>query len=310
MRRIGVLGVLITLLGSVSLYGQDFRGKAREFKEFVQDAPRRSMEEVGVINTPLPNRMGFGVPGRWWPVKMVDDTSVYLVKDAHHFLRPDLGDPARSNYILWRTFRGQEPEILLWNCATGEDRAARISELDRLNQERRTRSNKRNEEAAQNRIRRAKESKKRIDARKEAREQAFGRKFTASKVGQEELLGMQQPIADAVVERIAMALSSGQTTAFSDEDVVTIRQHVTAAMALQLQMRDIEWCDAIKTELAPDMWNSQRLRGDIPQSANPRTVIPWLHREIERQIERAEHRVYYEEENRDDPEIMRINEQP
>lgn len=305
-----IVTALTVLLAATPLFAEDWSGKAREFNESVKDVPRVSMQKVGVITAPLPDWREFGLPGTWRPVKMITDTSVYIVKEFHHFLHADIGDSRHKNYVLWANLRGQTPEIIVWNCDGKKTRTARIAKLDRLNAEREAKVEQRRAEAQQNRERREKERQLRRSARQEERTRQDERKQAVLQARHQELLGMQQPLADAALDRVRTALISGEgkvnaSVVKDEENMITVRQNLMAVMAVQQQMRDIQWCDAIQKHIAPNMWRGRGLfRNDRLKDSDPEAVILWLLREIERQAEIAEVHVNHSESMLDDTKIM------
>lgn len=306
---------LITLFSAMPLFAadrvEDYRMKGKEFEALVKDVPRVTMQQVGVISSPLSDVRGFGLPGRWFPVKMINDTSVYIVKDSYHFLHPNLSDSDQTEYILWRNKRGEDPEIIIWECPDKNARAAHVAELVRLNEERRATAEARRDEAKKNRARRETERRLRTNARQEERIQLAersGGKHAASQIRRYELLGMQRPLADAVMDRLTdrltKAISSGDgETSETGKALDTVRQHIMAVMAIQLQMRDIQWCDAIQKHMAPNMWDTRIMSKDVLRESDPESVVTWLMREVERTTEMAEARVNDQENFRDVREI-------
>ncbi len=308
------VGTLIVMLVAVPvfaidpIYAQDFRGRGREFNELVQTMPGVSIEQVGTIQVPLPDWRGFHLPGRWRPVKMINDTSVYLVWDFYNFLHPKVDDLSHSNYVLWRNMRGQYPKIILWNCPNKSVRAARIAKINRVDQERAIREAKRNEEAERNSARREQERQLRVAARRKELIRQTTRKRAASQARYQDVFSMQQSLANAVMDKMAMALvHEGQASTFSVDDG-SVRQDIAAIMAIQIQQRDMQWCTAIQRHLAPKMWNRSPSFRDTLKSSDPESVIEWLQREVERQTADVEFRVDYEENERDQLKIMQIDE--
>lgn len=305
MRLFSTLSILLV---AIPLFAAEPAKKELFNKEqltkVVENMPRVTMEDVGIIKTPLPNIKAFDLPRRWQPVKMINDASVYIVKDARRFLHPATIDASRTDYILWGDLRGIGPEIVVWNCLDKNGRAAKIASLEKADQDRKTALALRRKNVVENRIRRKRERQLRVNARQQERARVIGRagrKLAASQERHQQLLGMQQPLADAVLDRVtnALATGKGQVSSFSmdKKSRTDVRQNIIAVMALQLQMRDIQWCDAIQKHLAPNMWNSRSVSGhDVLKNSDPETVITWLYREIERQTERAESRVNYEQD--------------
>jgi hypothetical protein len=292
-RMIAALLVTVTTLA----VPPDFSAKGREFEEHIKHVPRIPFTQVGVISTPLPNVRGFRIPPRWRPVKMLDDTHVYLVKDAYRFLVPNHGDQSHSTYLLWTQENGAMPEVILWQCGDKEARKARLAELDAKEAERQRKIEERRAEAEKNRQRREQERQQKRELRQQQRTRRHAtpsRRYAAASVHHKRLMGMQRPLADAVTERVMQILTvkedkENQVTTFNAVDpkaVEDIQRNVVAVMAIQLQMRDLEWCDAIEKYLAPRMW--EKIGQDTLQDSSPEKVIQWLVREIERQTENAE----------------------
>ena len=290
--------------------------KNEKFEKRIQYIPRIAKEQVGVINTPLPDRRGFQIPGQWTAVKMIDEKAVYLVKNGRRYLVPNYADPSRSTYLLWTTIGGEEPEIIIWPCPNDTARASRIGDLERKNQERRNKAVQHRKKAEEARQRRGKERQMRTAARREKRarlHQRPGRRFAASQEHHQQLLGMQRPLADAVVDRVTKAMEknaarSGMVSTFAadDESMLDIRQNVLAAMAIQLQIRDIQWCEALQKHLAPNMFDTVVAGSDILKDSDPENVAAWLSREVERQNQRAEAQVDFEQDSRAETQIMRV----
>jgi len=308
-----ILAILVLCCASL-VQAEDFTGKPKEFDAAIKTLPRLSVASVGTIQTPLPTRSGFQVPGRWVPVKVVDDKAVYLVKDAYNFLKPNPRDNTNSTYVLWANPRGLTPEIILWPCASAIERQKIVDHLEQLRAERRAEAIKKREESRKNRETREEERRARAAARQSERSRKFkssSRRYAASPDHHKMLLGMQQPLADAVLDRVQKIIdgetAKGKASVFStsDEDAMNqIRQNIMAVMALQLQMRDLEWCDAIEKHLAPNMW-APHSRNKLKNSA-PSVVVPWLLREVEQQAEAAEALINMEQYSKEEHDIRHL----
>ena len=315
MRVVSIFTILLfvaPLTTVQSVHGQDFRRKHKEFEKHIQQLQRVSKDSVGVISTPFPDRRGFQLPSSWLPVKMVNDEAVYLIKNANRFLVPNYADSSQSTYILWTSSRGKEPEIIIWSCVNGVKRAERIAEIETQNEARRVRGEKRRAEAEQNRERRKIDRQRRTNARQEERAQRAAwtrRNDAALQQERKSMFTMQQPLADAVLDRLKKTLDESLAKGSfvsSDQTLAEVRRSIVAVMAIQLQMRDVEWCNLIQQHLTPDMWSHARL--DSLKSHNPEKVIVWLNREMERQVRQAEERVNYEDKMLDNEKIMDLEE--
>lgn len=301
----------VPLLAVEPLYAQDFRGKAREFEVKIQSFPRILTEQVGVIPTPLPDRRGFKTPGMWKPVKMMNETSVYLVKDGYRFLVPNPTDKSNSSYVLWTKLNGNDPEIIIWPCEDNDARAAHIAYLTKKSHDMEVESEKRRIKNEKDWEQRANDRELRAQAREANRAETQSRvlrEHAASKEHHQRLARLQSPLADAAIDRVTKILMGDgtQVAPFSNVEhkaLMEIRQNMTAIMALQIQMRDLEWCDAIQNHIAPEMWDTRR---DKLKNSDPESVVVWLSREIKRQTRDAEARVDYEETKKAEDEIRRI----
>lgn len=282
----------------IPLHERDFRVHPQEFEDAIEGIPRATMSQVGAVYAPLPDHRGFLLPGRWRPVKMINDTAVYVVKDAYQFLQPNVNDPTRRSYLLWTKLNGEQPEILIWNCPPQEIRDAIVADIERRQQEREAANIRRNQQMRVDQERKNRERQLRAQARQAVRSQQAAHKLAVSNARHPELVAMQAPLADAVVDRISVQLhNEGAVQAFSTDEQQALRQQIRAVMAMQIQMRDLDWCNAIEHHMAPNMWDTAR--EDVLKSTDPQTVVRWLAGEVERQAQQAEIQVEYAESERE-----------
>ncbi len=314
-----IKSVLAIVLFAMPLYAQDSPKESREkakqlFVDELKNAPHITKEQVGTINTPLPDRRAFNTPPSWMPIKVVNETSVYIVKQGYMYLVPNPSDTTRSSYVLWTNKRGEEPEIVLWPCENASDRAAKIAAKNQKEVERKEKFAERQIENGKKKVQRQKERRSRAKTRNNQRAERNarpGRKAVASNRYHKRLIRLQQPLADAAAKQVARILQGDgkKVTTFSAADekaLADVEQSITATMALQTQIRDLEWCDALQKHIAPNMWNDN-FRKDPLKNSDPESVALWLVREIERQTESAESKVEYEEGFQDDMELRKIH---
>lgn len=294
-----------TLMAS-SAFGQPSADKQKQFEEATADLPRMCREDVGNITSPFPDFRAFDLPFNWTAVKYADDTHVYVVKNARSFLVPDYADPTQSSFLLWTDKRGREPEIILMECPNEAGRAEIIASVERKKAERRALIAKKRDEAKINKEKRKAARKNRREAREGV--QAFNIQIRNDRIrraneNSRDLRLMQRPLAQSILDRMTPMFKDCVTQS-EKEDVL---RTIMAAVAVQTQMRDLEWVHQIEQHFHPSPLTYSKLKTNYPDE-----IIPWLLSEIHDQIEQAENRVEGDQERADDMEIadLQVPERP
>ena len=251
----------------------------------ISNMPHYDIKDVGVIEVPLPDIRGFDIPFGWIPIKeFVDAThqnKVYLIKNAHSYLFPNLSDSSNKTYVLHGDMNGKLPEIILWDCLSSVQRAKKIEVLEADQKAERHKrvieSNTRKELIKQNVL--SVQADREIRA-EEKRQRERNKPKRSNRDIENEMVQCQYMI-DSVVDRIV----NGDLHGF-DIDQETrnkIRNDIMGFLMMEHQIGNLNWVEEIERKIAPDMWNY--IGRDKPKSYNHKDVVQWLSDYMEGQIE-------------------------